>query len=107
MGHFLAACRGWRAFVPFTGWSKPAEIEERAAVQGGTGNPDDSSKAHQCLFINFVSAHEIGVIAKIPQEPPEFPKCLGSAIEAPVEGMALMFSWFEDGEPQNVERPLG
>ena len=70
------------------------------------GNPHDSSQAEECLFIDFVSAHQIGVIAKVPQEPAEFPERFGSAVETTVEGTALMFSRFEDGEPQNVERPL-
>src|ERR1017187_5566111 len=107
MGDLLVGYCGIGEFFPFTGWRKPAEIEKRAAVQGGAGNPHDSSKADERLFVNFVSAHQIGVVAKVPQEPAEFPQSFGSAVEATVEGTALMFSWFENGEPQNVERPLG
>src|SRR4029077_14579805 len=79
---------------------------EGAAIQGGAGNSHDSSKADEDLFVHFVSTHQIGVVAKVPQEPAEFPECLGSAVQTAVEGTALMFSWFENGEPQNVERPL-
>src|SRR6202140_262013 len=107
MTHLLVARRRHGEFFPFSGWSKATEIEERASVQGGAGNPHDSSKAHQRLFVNFVSAQEIGVVAKVPQEPAEFPECFGSAVEATVEGTALMFSWFEDGEPQYIDRSLG
>jgi hypothetical protein len=85
-----------REFFPFTGWSKPAQIEKGAAVERGSGNPHDSTKADECLFINFVSAQEVRVVAKVPQEPTEFPERFGSAVEATVEGVALMFSWFED-----------
>src|SRR6202043_2924962 len=81
--------------------------EERSSVQSGAGNPHDSPKAHQRLFVHFVPAHQIGVVAKVPQEPAELPQCFGSAVETTVEGTALMFSWFENDEPQNVERPLG
>ena len=107
MGHLPVACLGHGELFPLTGWRKPAKIEERAAVQGGAGNPHDSSKADERLFVNFISAHQIGVVAKVPKEPAEFPQCFGSAIESTVEGAALMFSWFENDEPQNVERPLG
>src|SRR5450759_2986600 len=106
MGHLLVARHRHGEFFPFTGWGKPAEIEERAAVQGGAGNPHDSPKAHQRLFIDFVTSHQIGVVAKVPQEPAEFPQCFGSAVETTVEGTALMFSWFENGKLQNIERPL-
>src|SRR4029077_4504515 len=82
-------------------------IEEQAAVEGGAGNPHDSSQAEECLFVHFVSAHEISVVTEVPQEPAEFPECLGRAVETAVEGTALMFSWFENDEPQNVERSLG
>src|ERR1700686_1912873 len=107
MTHLLVARRRHGEFFPFSGWSKATEIEERASVQGGAGNPHDSSKAHQRLFVNFVSAQEIGVVAKVSQEPAEFPECFGSAVEATVEGTALIFSWFKNDEPQNVEWPLG
>ncbi|MGA7792670.1 MAG: hypothetical protein WCA19_06480 [Candidatus Acidiferrales bacterium] len=85
MGHLLAARRRHGELIPFTGWSKPAEIEERAAVQRGAGDPHDSSKADERLFVNFVLAQEIRVVAKVPQAPAEFPDCFGSAVEATVE----------------------
>src|SRR6266403_3720816 len=106
MGHLQAAGNWHGEFVPFAGWSEPAEIEEAAAVQGGVGNPHDTSQAEQNLFIDFVSAHQIGVVTKIPQEPPEFPKCLRCAIESPCEGTSLMLSWFNNSESQNVKRTL-
>src|SRR5512135_3534026 len=104
MGHLLAA---HGEFFPFTRRSKPAEIEKRAAVQGGAGNPHDSAKTDERLFVHFISAHQIGVVAKVPQEPAEFPERFGSAVEATVEGAALVLSWFENDEPQNVERSFG
>src|SRR6267154_665905 len=70
----LLAARSWYGeFVPFTGWSEPAEIEEAAAVQGRVGNPHDTSQAHQRLFIDFVPAHQVGVVTEIPHEPGKRP----------------------------------
>jgi hypothetical protein len=106
MGHLQAASSWLGEFVPFTGWSEPAEIEEAAAVQGRVGNPHDSSQAEQSLFIDFVSAYQIGVVTEIPQEPAEFPKRFGGAVETSSERTILMFTWFKDYEPQNVKRSL-
>src|ERR1700730_19228221 len=106
MGDLLAARYRSGEFIPFTGRGKPAEIEKAAAVQGGVGNPHDSSQAEQRLLIDFISAHQIGVIAEIPQEPAEFPKRFGSAVETTGQRTALTLSWFENSEPQNIERSL-
>jgi hypothetical protein len=70
------------------------------------GNPHNTLQTEQSLFINFVSTHQVAVITKVPQEPPEFPKRFGGAVEATGEGAALMFSWFEDRKVQGIERPL-
>jgi hypothetical protein len=86
---------------------EPAEIEERPAVQRSAENPHDPSKADEHVFFNFVSTHEFLVVAEVPQEPTNLSSCSRSAIETTVEGMALMFSWFEEGEPKNIERSLG
>src|ERR1700737_4677166 len=92
--------------IPFTCRGKAAEIEEAATVQGSVGSPHDTSQAEQRLLIDFVLAHQIGVITEISQEPAKFPKRFGGAIETTVYRTTLMFSWFEDSEPQNVEWPL-
>src|ERR1700676_2928229 len=106
MGRLLAARHMNGELFPFTGRGKPAEIEKAAAVQGGVGDPHDTAQAEQRLFIDFISAHQIGVVAEIPQEPAELPKCFGGAVETTSERTALMLSWFKDSESQNVERPL-
>ena len=70
------------------------------------GNPDDTLQAEQSFFIDFVFAHQLRVITKVPQEPAELPKRFGCAIEATGEGTPLMFSRFEDRKIQSIERPL-
>src|SRR5467141_1872691 len=103
----LQAAGSWHGeFFPFTGWSEPAEIEEAAAVQSRVGNPHDTSQAEQSLFIDFISPHQVRVVTEIPQEPAEFPKRFGGAVETPSERTILMVAWFKDYEPQNVKRPL-
>src|SRR6266404_9947305 len=70
------------------------------------GNPHNSSQTHQRLFIDFVSAYQVRVVTEIPQEPAEFPKRFGGAVETSSERTILMFTWFKDYEPQNVKRTL-
>src|SRR6266404_5697829 len=106
MDRLLAAGNWCGDFFPFIGWSEPTEIEKAAAVQGRVGNPYDTSQTHQRLFIDFVSAYQVGVVTEIPQEPAEFPKRFGGAVEPSSERTMLMFTWFKDYEPQNVKRPL-
>src|SRR5882762_7569566 len=106
MDRLLAAGNWCGEFFPFIGWSEPTEIEKAAAVQSGVGNPHNTSQAEQSLFIDFVPVHHVGVVTEIPQEPAEFPKRFGGAIESSCEWAALMFSRFNDSEPQNVKRPL-
>src|SRR6266404_3926034 len=106
MGHLLAVRHRNGEFFPLIRRGKPTEIEEAAAVQGRVGNPHDTSQAEQSLFIDFVPAHQVRVVTEIPQEPAEFPKRFGGAVETSSERTILMFTWFKDYEPQNVERPL-
>src|SRR6267143_2029469 len=106
MDRLLAAGNWCGDFFPLTGWSKPTVIEEAAALQGRVGNPHNSSQTHQRLFIDFVSAYQVGVVIEIPQEPAEFPKRFGGAVETSSERTMLMFTWFKDYEPQDVKRPL-
>src|SRR6266576_5669530 len=106
MDRLLAAGNWCGDFFPFTGWSEPAEIEKAAAVQGRVGNAHDTSQAEQSLFIDFVSAHQVRVVTEIPQEPAEFPKRFGGAVETSSKRTILMFTWFKNYEPQNVKRTL-
>ena len=46
-------------------------------------NPDDSAQSEKSFLINFIPAEQLGVIAKVPQEPVELPQGLGRAVEPP------------------------
>ena len=70
------------------------------------GNSHDAAEPEKSLLVYFVAAHQVLVIAKVAQEPAEFPQSFGSAIEAAGEGTALLFAWFKDDELQDVEGPL-
>jgi hypothetical protein len=56
--------------------------------------------------IDFVSAHQVGVVAEIPQEPAELPKCFGGAVKTTVKRTTLIFTRFKDTELQNVKWSL-
>jgi hypothetical protein len=107
MADLLVAASRKRDLFPFTGRGEAAEVEKRATVQGGVGNPDDSPQAEKCLLIDFIAAQQLLVIAKVSQEPAEPPDSLGSAVEAPIEGSALLPYGFENDKAQSVEGSLG
>src|ERR1700733_4691835 len=106
MGGLLAARRSRGGLFPVGGWSEAVEVEERAAVQDRSRGPEDSSQAHHGLFVDFVSAHQVGVVAEIAQEPAQFPQGPWGAVEPAGDRMALVLFRFENSEPQNVERSL-
>ena len=104
MGRLLAACRQSReSSSQSLAGANPPRLR-KAAVQGGVGDPHDSAQAAQGLLINFVPAEQVGVIAKIPEEPAELPQGFGCAVEPTGEGTALMFAWFEDSKRKSEER---
>src|ERR1017187_2518036 len=98
MGRLLAD--GYEEFFPFTGWGEAVEVQEGATVQDRSGRADNPSKAQQGLFIDFVSAHQVGVITEIAEEPAEFPQGLGGAVEPTRQRGTLVLFGFKDSEPQ-------
>ena len=77
------------------------------AVEDCVRDPYDSLEAQQSFIIDFVAAHQIRVVAKIPQEPVEFPQSSRSTIKPARNGVSLMLLWFEDSEPDDEKWPLG
>ena len=77
------------------------------AVQDGVRDPHDALQPSQSLLIDFVSAHQIRVIAKIAQEPIEFPQSPRRAIKLARKRMRPMFFGLEDRKSDGEEWPLG
>src|ERR1700688_4079179 len=75
------------------------------AVQYRAGDADDSPQSQQSFLIDFVSAHQIRVIAEIPQKPVKFPQSPRGAIKP--TGEILMLFRFENSEPDDEEWSLG
>jgi hypothetical protein len=76
------------------------------AVQYRAGDADDSPQSQQSFLIDFVSAHQIRVIAEIPQKPVELPQSPRGAIKPARDRMSLVLLWFEDSEPDDEKCPL-
>jgi hypothetical protein len=91
---------------PLSCGSKPFEIEKGAAIQGGTGSPQDSAEPYQGLFLNLISSHQVPVVPEISQEPSQFPEGFGRAIESASNGMAQQVFGFQDGETEDEEGSL-
>lgn len=68
---------------------------------------NNSLKAEQRFFVEFVPTEQIGVIAEISQQPAEPPECFGCAIDAASESMAMVLFWFENRQAQEVKRSSG
>jgi hypothetical protein len=106
MAYLLVSPARNRDLVPFTSWGEAAEVEKRATVQGGVGNPYNSPQAEEGLLIDFVAGQEVLVITEVSKEPAEPPDGFGSAIEPPIEGFALLTLRFDDDKAQGVEGSL-
>jgi hypothetical protein len=76
-------------------------------VEAGKTGPDDTPKVQECFFIHLVSGEQFGIVAKVVEEPTEFPKSAFSAVEAPGEGKCFMGGGLQDGEAQGKEGLLG
>ena len=61
--------------------SKGFEVLERSTIQRDIGGPDDSAQFQQSLLINLILVEQVGVVAKITQEPIQFPEGSFSAVE--------------------------
>jgi hypothetical protein len=93
-------------FFPLPCGSKPIKVEKGPSIQGGTGSSQDAAESDQGFFVDLISAHQILVIAEIPQEPSQFPEGFGGAIEPPSNGMAQQVFGFEDSEAKDKEGSL-
>jgi hypothetical protein len=91
-------------FFPISRGSKSIEIQEGMAIQHGVRNANNALQTEQSLFVEFVSAQQVGVIAEISQKPAQSPECFGCAVNPASEGMAAVFLGFNDRESHEIKR---
>ena len=72
-------------------------------VEAGKTGADDTPKIQERLFIDLISSKELGVVAKVVEEPTEFPKGALGAVEPPGEGKCFMGGGLQDAEAQGKE----
>jgi hypothetical protein len=101
MVSFLVRCRS--EFFPISSWSESIEIQEGMTVQYGVRDTNNALQTEQSFFVDFISAQQISVVAKISQEPAQPPERFGRAVDSPREGMVAMLVRFEDQESQEIE----
>ena len=70
-----------RKLFPLRRRSKGFEVLKGSTVQRDVGCPNDSAELEQSLLINLILVEQVGVIAKITQEPIQFPQGSFGAIE--------------------------
>src|SRR5271157_1322076 len=73
-------------FLPFSGRSEGFEVLEGAAVQGDMRGSEDSPKVQESLFLHFIAAEEVPVVAKISQEPIELPESSFGTVQPASDG---------------------
>lgn len=77
------------------------------AVQHGVRNANNTLQPKKSFLVEFVATEQIGVIAKISEEPTEPPERFGCAIDPAGECMALMFFGFENRQSHEIEGLVG
>jgi hypothetical protein len=76
-------------------------------VEASETGSDDTAKVQERLFIDLISGKQFGVVAKVVEEPTEFPESAFGAVEAPREGKCFMGGGLKDAEAQSKEGLLG
>jgi hypothetical protein len=72
MASFLVRCRS--KLLPISSRSESVEIQEGMTVHHGVRNANNALQAEQSFFVEFISSQQIGVVAKISQEPAQPPE---------------------------------
>src|SRR5208337_2349672 len=76
-------------------------------VEVGKTRSNDTPKIHERLFIDLVSGEQLCVVAKVVEEPTEFPKGALGAVKAPGEGKSFMRGGLQDAKAKGEEGLLG
>jgi hypothetical protein len=95
--------RGKSKFFPISRRSESVKIQEGMAIQYSVRDANNPLQAKQSFFVEFVSTQQIGLIAKIAQEPTQPPECFGCAVNPPSEEMAAVLFRLEHGQSQEIE----
>src|SRR5271157_3768725 len=90
-------------FLPLGGRSEGFEVLEGAAVQGDMRGPEDSPEVQESLFLHFIAAEEVTVVAKVPQEPIELPESPFGAVQPANDGPSGKGLGLEDHKPDGEE----
>jgi len=77
------------------------------SVEAGKTGSDDTAKIQERLFIDLISGKELCVVAKVVEEPTEFPERPLGAVEATGEGKCFMGGGLQDAKAQGKEGLLG
>src|SRR5579864_6272547 len=65
-------------------------------------NFNHTAQAHELALINFIAVQQLSVIAKIAQEPVEFPECFRAAIEPAGQNVVRESARFNHSESDSV-----
>jgi len=80
---------------------------EGPAIQGDVRGPNDSPKVQERLIIYFIAAEEVGVVAKISEEPVELPEGSFGAVQPSREGSCCKLFRLENDKANGQKWFLG
>jgi hypothetical protein len=76
------------------------------AVYAGESCPNDSAQIQKSFFVNLIATEQIWVVAKVTEEPIEFPKRAFGAVNPTGKRSRGNGSWLQNGKLQRQERLL-
>ena len=107
MGHLRAVQVSWGEFFPLAGGSATVEAEQGSAVEHDVTDLDHSLQAHKLVFVHFITAEQLDIVAKIPQEPVQLPERFWIAVEPTGDDVIGKPVWLKNDHAHRVVRLRG
>src|ERR1017187_2303618 len=97
-GHLriVQVCGG--EFFPAVGGGKTVEPQQRRTVEDDVTDLDHALKPYEFPLVHFISSEQLGVVAKVSQEPVQLPQSFVAAIESARKKVARKPAGLKNGQ---------
>src|SRR5713101_4129723 len=92
-----------RELFPLRRRGESLKVKKGPVMQGRVGNANDSTEIEESLLIDLVLTEQVGVVAKISEEPVELPQRPFCAIQPACERAPCERLWFQDNKSNQPE----
>jgi hypothetical protein len=99
----LETCCCWRAHA-IERQEQSIEVQQGNTVADNTADLDNTREPDKSLVLDLIVTEQLGVVAEIPQEPTQFPKCFRCAIDPASDRPRREFLWLLNREADEVIR---